>query len=206
LHLKLASHGDGPSEDAQSLGPRRLGARVKALRQQRGWTLQLASERIGLSRSALSKIEREEMSPTFSALQRLAQGFGLGLIELLGRGRMELPTGRRSITRAGEGEVQDLPNYQLRLLVSDLKRTAFIPYEVVVRARALAEFEEWDRHPSEDFVYVLAGRIQLYTELYEPVVLGAGDSVFFDARMGHALLTLDDEPAKLLCISAMQGA
>lgn len=187
-----------------ALGPQHLGERIKALRGERGWTLERASGHVGLSRSALSKIERGEMSPTFSALQKLALGFGLGMPELLVAEKMDLPSGRRAITRAGQGRTQDLPNYQLRLLISELRRTAFLPYEAVARARSLSEFQEWDRHNSEDFVYVLEGRVQLFTELYEPTLLDPGDSVYFDARMGHALLSVGDIDARMLCISAMQ--
>ena len=187
-----------------SLGPRHLGAHIKALRQERGWTLEQASERIGLSRSALSKIEREQMSPTFSALRKLAHGFGLGLPELLESEKIETPSGRRSIVRAGQGQIQELANYQLRLLASDLRRTAFMPYETVVRARNLSEFEEWDRHNAEDFVYILEGAVQFYTELYEPMVLTQGDSVYFDARMGHAFVSIGDVNGRMLCVSATQ--
>ena len=187
-----------------SLSPEHLGEKLRALRQERGWSLDQASEQTGLSRAALSKIERNLMSPTFSALHKIARGFGLEVTELLNSGNMHTPVGRRSIRRAGEGEIRKLPHYDLRLLLNDLKRTAFIPYETIARARSISEFREWDRHPSEDFVYVLSGRVSLHTEFYEPVTLETGDSVFFDARMGHAFLTASKEEARMLCVSAMQ--
>ena len=61
----------------------KLGDRVRRLRRARGWTLDEAAGRCGLSRAALSKIERERMSPTFGALQKIAQGFGFELSELI---------------------------------------------------------------------------------------------------------------------------
>lgn len=187
-----------------SLSPEQLGERLRSLRAERGWSLEEASRQVGLSRSALSKIERNEMSPTFSALHKIASGFRLELTGLLNPGGAHHPTGRRSIHRAGEGPIRKLPHYDLRLLLSDLKQTAFIPYETVARARSIGEFKEWDRHPSEDFVYVLSGQVCLHTEFYEPVLLDTGDSVFFDARMGHAFLAAGEAEARMLCISAMQ--
>jgi transcriptional regulator with XRE-family HTH domain len=194
--------GSGPAEVPPA--PIRLGARMRNLRLSRGWTLEEASEHIGLSRSALSKIEREEASPTFTALQKIAGGFAMDLAEFLTGGQPQPPSGRRSITRRSEAKVQETPNYQLRLLLKDLKRTAFIPYEAVVQARALSEFAEWARHNSEDFIYVLEGTVEFYTELYEPVRLDKGDSAFFDGRMGHACLSIGPDDAVLLCVSAMQ--
>lgn len=196
-----------PSADpaaGASLAPAKLGERLRALRTERGWSLEEASRQLGLSRSAISKIERNEMSPTFSALHRIASGFRMDLTELLNAGSAHQPTGRRSIHRAGEGPIRKLPHYDMRLLLNDLKQTAFLPYETVARARSIGEFKEWDRHPSEDFVYVLSGRVCLHTEFYEPVLLETGDSVFFDARMGHAFLAAGEAEARMLCISAMQ--
>ncbi|MBE9607291.1 helix-turn-helix transcriptional regulator [Acetobacteraceae bacterium H6797] len=157
-----------------------------------------------MNESALSKIEREQMSPTFSALRKLAHGFGMGLPELLEAKKAETPSGRRSIVRAGQGQTQELANYQLRLLASDLRRPAFMPYEALVRARSLSEFDEWDRHDAEDFVYILEGTVQFYTELYEPMLMSQGDSVYFDARMGHAFVSVGDVQGRMLCVTAAQ--
>jgi transcriptional regulator with XRE-family HTH domain len=66
----------GTGRKSESATEIRLGDRVKDLRRLHRWTLDNASERVGLSRSALSKIERGEASPTFDAMQKLAHGFG----------------------------------------------------------------------------------------------------------------------------------
>lgn len=185
--------------------PQLLSSRVRQLRLAKNWNLEQAADRIGLSRSSLSKIERNEMSPTFHAMQKLAQGFGLELIDLLSLEEKTPPTGRRSVTRAGEGTQQKTPNYGLRLLMDDLKKTAFIAVEVSVLAHSLSDFSEWDRHDDEDFMYVTEGKMVLYTEHYEPVTLGIGDSVYFDARMGHACVSSGKKNARALWISAPVG-
>ena len=68
--LKIAaSEGNGPR-----VSPLKLGERVRAIRRARNWTLEEAAQRAGLARSTLSKIENEQMSPTFDAVQKLARG------------------------------------------------------------------------------------------------------------------------------------
>lgn len=194
-----------PVESAQRFPAREpieLGRRVKQLRLARKWTLEEASEHVGLSRSALSKIERNEMSPTFHAMRKLAFGFSLDLVTFLADGETMLPTGRRSITRAIEGAVHQTPNYGLRLLMDELRNTAFMAVEVTVRARSLDEFPEWDRHNDEDFMYVLDGAAVLFTEHYAPVTLNKGDSVYFDARLGHACFSVGEADARLLWVTA----
>lgn len=179
-----------------------LGERVRRLRGDRGWTLDEASARCGLSRAALSKIERDLMSPTFGALQKLARGFELDLTDLIAPRRGGGVSGRRSVTRAGGGEPYVTDKYEHRLLAGDLSHKAFLPFRTVIKARSLDDFEDWDRHDSEDFIYVLDGAVTIYTEFYEPVELGVGDSIYLDCRMGHACVTSSPNDAVMLWISA----
>ena len=39
-----------------------------------------------------------------------------------------------------------------------------------------------------------------HTELYAPVLLQAGDSVYFDSSMGHAYLRVGDGPCRVLTV------
>jgi transcriptional regulator with XRE-family HTH domain len=60
----------------------RLARRLRALRSERGLTLDGLAERTGVSRSMLSLIERGESSPTATVLDRLAAGLGVTLASL----------------------------------------------------------------------------------------------------------------------------
>lgn len=61
----------------------RIAARVAAERERRGWSLADLAERSGVSKAMLSKIERQETSPTAIILLRIATAFGLTLAGLL---------------------------------------------------------------------------------------------------------------------------
>lgn len=63
----------------------RLAERLKLERAARGWSLADLAERSGVSRGAISKIERGESSPTAGLLVRLADAFDLTLAGLLAR-------------------------------------------------------------------------------------------------------------------------
>ena len=54
--------------------PAKPGAMVRAVREQRGWTLAEVSERTGLSVSTLSKVENDKMSLTYDKLSRISKG------------------------------------------------------------------------------------------------------------------------------------
>ena len=62
-----------------------LARRIRFEREARGWSLADLGERSGVSKAAISKIEREEASPTAALLVRLAAAFDLTLAGLLVR-------------------------------------------------------------------------------------------------------------------------
>lgn len=60
----------------------RISARVKALRAERDFSLDVLAARSAVSRSAISLIERGETSPTAVVLERLAAALGVSLASL----------------------------------------------------------------------------------------------------------------------------
>ena len=183
--------------------PVRLGARVRQIRQDRNWTLEEAAKRAGLARSTLSKIENEQMSPTYDAVQKLAQGLGIDVPQLFTPAETDRVTGRRAIGRAGQGTVHPTRTYEHELLVSELTAKKMLPYRTTVRARAFEDFGGWVRHDGEEFFLVLSGRLLFLTEFYEPVELSAGDTAYYDAGMGHCLISKSDTDAVVLWVTSL---
>src|SRR5579871_1162384 len=62
---------------------RRIAARLAALRAEHGWPLEELSERTGISRATLSRIERGELSPTANMLGQLCAAYGWTLSRLI---------------------------------------------------------------------------------------------------------------------------
>ena len=75
----------------------RIARLVRLERDARGWSQADLAERSGVAKATISKIEREEMSPTAVLLVRLASAFDLTLAGLLVRAETD---GER-VTRAG---------------------------------------------------------------------------------------------------------
>jgi len=205
-----------PSRDAESLlaiarggadeGPQtplNLGERVRQLRQARSWTLEEAARRAGLARSTLSKIENAQMSPTFDAVQKLARGLGVDVPQLFTAPVTDRVTGRRAVTRAGEGRQVPTTTYEHELLAGEITRKRMLPYRSVVRARAFEDFDDWIRHDGEEFLLVLSGRVRLLTEFYEPVDLDVGDSAYYDGAMGHCVVSISAEDATILWVTSL---
>ncbi|TCS40432.1 helix-turn-helix domain-containing protein [Reinekea marinisedimentorum] len=183
--------------------PLKLGERVKALRLSQNLTLEEAAQRAGLARSTLSKIENEQVSPTFAVVSKLVAGLGINIPQLFTQPEPEQTGGgRRDITRAGQAEPHPTKTYDHELHATQLSQKKMIPFKTRVHARSIDEFGQWVRHGGEEFLYVLSGEVMLYTEFYEPVALSTGDSAYYDCTMGHALVSLSEQDAEVLWVTA----
>lgn len=191
------------SGEAPQTEPLDLGQRVRELRKERNWTLEQAARQAGLARSTLSKIENGQMSPTYDALKKLAVGLEISVPQLFTQPQREQVNGRMAVTRSGEGQAQATVTYEHELLAETLTRKKMLPYRARVRARRMEEFDGWVRHDGEEFLYVLTGVIKLYTEFYEPVEMKRGDSAYYDATMGHNVVSVSPEDATILWVTSL---
>jgi transcriptional regulator with XRE-family HTH domain len=178
--------------------PADLGRRVKDARLALDLTLDTASRLCGVSRSSLSKIENGLMSPTFDVLQKIVRGLRIDLAELFGSKPAPSPSGRRALTRRDQGQRHAYRGYQMELLATELAHKAMLPFRIRISAHTLDAFDDWGRHEGEEFLYVISGSVCLYSELYAPTHLNAGDSMYFDSRTGHAAISTSDEDAEVL--------
>lgn len=191
------------ADKAASVAPLNLGQRVRALRKARKWTLEQAAKKAGLARSTLSKIENEQMSPTFDAVKKLAEGLDISVPQLFTPPENDVKLARMAITKSGEGQQHSTATYEHEILASSIKSKHMLPYRARVRARSIDEFDGWVRHGGEEFLYVLTGIIRLYTEFYEPLELRRGDSAYYDAAMGHNVISTSQEDAVILWVTSL---
>ncbi len=182
----------------------RPGAALKALRLKKGWSLAEVSRRSGLPTSSLSKVENDKMELTLDKLLRVSTALDTDMAHLFTVAseppEAAQPSGRRSITRAGEGKLLESPIGHYRYLAHELLNKQSIPMVMEVTARNLGEFGEFNRHPGEELVFVLEGELDLYTTSYLPVSLKKGDSLYFDSNTGHAYIAVGDHPCRILSV------
>lgn len=196
-----------PEDDAeQGLGveePLRLGQKLREIRLANRLTLEEASRLTGLARSTLSKIENEQISPSFQAVQKLTAGLGIDIPQLFTPLRPnQNANSRKAVTRAGEGVPHLTKTYEHELLAHSISVKKMVPFKCRVRARSFADFGDWVRHAGEEFLLVLEGSVEVYTEHYEPIQLHEGDSMYYDAAMGHCLVSISKKDALVLWVTA----
>lgn len=176
-----------------------VGEQVRALRKRRGWSLTEAADRFGIGRSSLAKIESGGMSPTIGLLQKIAAGLEVDLTALVSRIAGEPASGRLAITRAGQGDHHSTADHTHEILAAELARKKMVPFRSRIRLRKDTA-QEWFRHETEEFVYVLEGTVELQSEHYAPKQLEVGDSAYIDGRMAHRFVAVGDGDAMVLFV------
>ncbi|MCB4350277.1 cupin domain-containing protein (plasmid) [Burkholderia vietnamiensis] len=131
-------------------------------------------------------------------IQRIVHGLKIDLGELFGSAPRPRANGRRAVTRKGEGKPHSAGCYRMELLATELAQKSMYPFRIRITAHSLDEFTEWGRHEGEEFLFVLSGSVALYSELYAPIELQEGDSIYFDSRTGHAAVSTSTEDAEVL--------
>ncbi|HKX61494.1 MAG TPA: XRE family transcriptional regulator [Verrucomicrobiae bacterium] len=166
---------------------RHLGARVKLLRSDRGWSLEALANASGVSRSMLSQIEREQANPTLAVTLRIAQAFGMTLGELL-----EVPGASSAVTviRANDHAFHYRSDKFCRVrTLSPLNLEKDVEfYQVQLETggalRSAAHFEG-----TREFLTVQKGQVRVESA-GDAEDLGPGDSASYRADVPHAIVNL----------------
>src|SRR6185369_187634 len=181
---------------------------IRDVRLAQGLSLRALSARAGLPYSTLSKLENGKMALTYDKLIRLAQALNVDLKDILASPQEKaapIPVGRRSVTRAGEALDADSEKHVHHYPAADLLGKMMIPIIIDVQARSVDELGGLVRHGGEEYLYVLRGSIELHSDLYAPLPLGPGDSIYFDSGMAHGYVRTGSERCTVLSVCAGPG-
>ena len=66
-------------------------------------------------------------------------------------------------------------------------------------------FDDHVRHSGQEFAFVISGKVAIHLEGKPPVLLNAGDSVYFDCTCGHIYSATDKDGARVLFLHAPSG-
>ncbi len=180
------------------------GQAVRKLRLAKGLTLAELSEHTGVPLSTLSKLELGQSALAYDKLILICRALGVdpGLTMLqdpLGPGA---PSGRRAVSRASDGAPHRLGPHECRMIAGDLLSKCFTPLVLHVRVNSLGEHGPLQTLSGEVYLYVLEGAVVVHTDIYAPLALSVGESVYFDGRTGHAILADGGAPCRALMIVA----
>jgi transcriptional regulator with XRE-family HTH domain len=162
---------DGPIEVQTSIGPL-----FRKVRLQRGLLLSTVASAIGVSKGFLSNLERSRTDASAGIVRKLAEYFGLNILDLCTRqqetGPQLKPRDRKRVTGG--------PGIQLEPLASG--KLAMEPH--LLRVAGGEGRGESYCHEGEEFLFLLRGRLDI-TLGAETFRLRSGDSFYFSSPTQH---------------------
>lgn len=190
-----------------------MGDRLREARQASGVSLRALAERLGVSPSLISQVETGRAKPSVSTLYALCNELGISLDELLFTDADDSDPASRTVTSVvRDREPPDMPlpgdpvqrastRKSIRLasgVVWERLTTASIPqvdffyvtYEV---GGASSSEHEFQRHPGQEWGYILTGRLGVRIG-FDDYVLEPGDAITFDSTTPHRLFNAGTEP------------
>jgi transcriptional regulator with XRE-family HTH domain len=166
-----------PHDPAEAL----IGARLRTARHSAGLTLAAVAEQAGLTKGFLSRLERDEVSPSVASLVTVCGVLGIGVGALF-----EAP--ETSLVRAGEAPLINFGGKRLReyLLTAGSQRQLQVIRSLVEPGGGGGP-ELYALACDVEFVYVLAGELRLLLP-GEVVDLEAGDAFTMPGTTPHTWL------------------
>ena len=172
-----------------------VGPRLRALRRERGTTLDDLSAETGISVSTLSRLESGQRRPTLELLLPLARAYGVQLDELVdapptGDPRVHL----RPVTTSHGMTMVPLTRHAAGLQA----------FKLIIPADRQPSSPEPKTHDGYEWLYVLNGKLRLVLGSHD-LVLAPGEAAEFDTRVPHWFGSADAEPVEILSLFGPQG-
>lgn len=175
-----------------------IGKRIKSQRSRAKLTLQDLSDRTGLSKSYLSKMEKSKKAPPVSTLINIAKALNVTFSFLLGEINEE-----NSILLVKKNERPLLAQpatefgYSYEALAHSYPNKQMFPYILRFPSDKLEKYNF--QHDSQELLFVLEGTMRFYYGKKEYIV-ETGDCIFFDANISHYGEQLGDEKLATLMV------
>jgi len=170
--------------------------KIKSIRLDRGFSLSQLSQKSGLSKGYLSKIENQVKLPPVSTLQRIVSALDIELSALLVHGSPEKKDSKIVVVRKADrkkiGHEQQASGI-VRCPLADKKFAPNIqPFiiELPVDHTSIYQFQ------GEEFHFILSGRVEL-TYGDKRFILDKGDFVYFDGDIPYTGRSLGEKAATI---------
>jgi transcriptional regulator with XRE-family HTH domain len=173
----------------------RVGARLRRIRRQRGLALSAVADGTAISTSFLSLVENGRSDTTLGRLQRLLDFYGITYSDLLPE---EEPQDAR-LVRAEER--RHLPSPAEGIDIALLTHGSGHEMVAILAEYAVgAHLHDYAAGTGEAFLHVLDGELRVTLGGAEALVVGAGDSLYYDTSTSLEIRNEGAAPARLLAV------
>ncbi len=192
----------GKTVPPEIVGKEEMGARLRAERKARKLTLQEVSRASGIAVSTLSKAELGQIALSYEKFGALARALDVDMTRLFMLGDASQAAVAPTYVKNKLGDACDYvtENYHYRQLMGEYPGKKMTPMVALIDSRKVVEFEDYIRHPGQEFAVVLSGKVRIQFENGDSVVLAKHETAYFDSSIGHVYLSLSKKPAEVLAV------
>jgi len=173
----------------------RIGERIRKHREGQSFQLSLLAERVGVTVSCLSQIEKGKAFPSLTTLKKIADHLHTTVGELIGEN--ETLT-KNPVLRANEKKFVKVNESGTELyLISHHDQNKQMETYYIRFNRESDGVDIMTKHPGQEFCHLLTGRIEFIIN-DEKYVLNGGDNVYFNSNTNHFLRNIADGISEML--------
>lgn len=180
-----------------------LGRVLRSARQRAGLTMQQLAEQADISQPHLSQLENGKAAPSINTLYRLATALRVSPQDLLPSAPGDEPV----LVRATDGErtpIAERADAAVSRVLLGSPGRALQVQEVV--AEPGSWLGDWFDHEGEEFLYLVEGTLLVEIDGAAPVVLQAGDGIWYSSARPHRWRAETDERVRVLAVSAVPAS
>jgi transcriptional regulator with XRE-family HTH domain len=163
---------------------------LKTLRQQADLSMQVLADKAGVSKSMISKIERDEVQPTLDVAARLSKALGKTLSEMLHAPQATQVVYLARHEQAVWEDVQGIKRQNISPVFEGLK-TEWLLVEMP-RGTSIQKCMAINSIGAEKYILVKQGTLEVKIE-QQIFQLQEGDSLYFDANCLHEFHNIGKE-------------
>lgn len=176
---------------------KQIADRIRELREISGLTADTLAQRLNLTPDEYSRYENAEEGVPISTLYQIAGILDVELTELLTGSTPRLQN--YCIVKNGEAPyIERYEGYRFQSLAYSFKNKKVEPLLVTIDPEENKKMK-LVTHPGQEFNYVLEGSIKVILGGKE-IILGPGDSLYFDPTIPHGQTAADGKPGKFLTV------
>jgi transcriptional regulator with XRE-family HTH domain len=195
------------SEQAEeAIEAKRIGDRIKFLRQRKQMGLVELGRHTGLSASFLSQLETGRVVPTLRNLARIAMVFSKDMSYFFEPEKPELFRVVRSAERQRLPQTgADEPGYFFEPLGAVPMDKRITPYIAEFLPASEGRTPRSHQHPGTEFLYILSGTLKVAHDSKEDA-FEEGDALYFQSSVLHSYECVGDCPCEALIITMPEPA
>ena len=168
-----------------------VGKKIKKTRTSKKFTLEHVANETGFSIEYIKEVESGKAIPPVGALLQIARALEIDSGSLLKEAESKLQSRIKAHTKRTD-------NYAYTTLTPGAENKHLKAFRVLIEAQQDHKGVDY-HHEGEEFVYVLAGKIEVVVGEHINT-LEQGDSLHFNSGIRHKLRSISDETAELVVV------